>query len=94
MFRSFNNSGFHIKFDNGVTVSVQFGFGNYCENHFKAKTLNSEEFVESSDAEVAIWDDEGNWITGKYFENINDVVVGHVKPDVIPELLIWASKRG
>lgn len=26
-----NQAGFHITFGNGYTLSVQFGFGNYCE---------------------------------------------------------------
>ncbi len=32
-FRICNNKGFYIKFDNGWTVSVQFGWGNYCDNY-------------------------------------------------------------
>jgi len=32
-FRTCENKGFHIKFPNGWTVSVQFGQGNYCENY-------------------------------------------------------------
>ena len=31
-----NNKGFHIKLSNGWTVSVQFGFDNYCEHYPKA----------------------------------------------------------
>lgn len=27
------NKGFHITFKNGWTVSVQFGWGSYCENY-------------------------------------------------------------
>ena len=32
MFASTMNKGFHMTFANGVTVSVQFGKGNYCGN--------------------------------------------------------------
>ena len=32
MFEINDNKGFHITFDNGYTVSVQFGLGNYCSN--------------------------------------------------------------
>lgn len=33
MFRVTGMSGFHIKFDSGYTVSVQFGPGNYGSNY-------------------------------------------------------------
>ena len=29
-----NNKGFHMTFKNGLTASVQWGLGNYCDNHF------------------------------------------------------------
>jgi len=32
-FRITHNKGFHITFPNGLTLSTQFGGGNYCENH-------------------------------------------------------------
>ena len=58
-----HNKGFHLTFENGWTVSVQFGVGNYCENHDNP----IEEFREigkvayaSDDAEVWAWDSEGN----------------------------------
>jgi hypothetical protein len=33
MFKICDNKGFHLTFDNGWTVSVQFGPGNYSDNH-------------------------------------------------------------
>ena len=33
-FRICQGKGFHIRFENGYTVSVQFGPGNYCENRY------------------------------------------------------------
>lgn len=56
--------GFTMTFSNGWTISVQFGYGNYCENgrhpdghyFFKGKDM-----VSSSDAEIAIWNKEGDW---------------------------------
>jgi len=32
--------GFHITFDNGVTVSVQFGYGDYCDNKESTEPAN------------------------------------------------------
>ena len=28
-----HNKGFHITFENGWTASIQFGWGNYCDNY-------------------------------------------------------------
>lgn len=56
------SKGFHITFENGWTVSVQFGIGNYCENYDNSV----EEFSElgnidyaSDNAEVWAWDGKG-----------------------------------
>lgn len=61
---SCQNKGFHIKFANGWTVSVQFGIGDYCENHNNPV----EEFREfgkvsyaSDNAEVWAWNSEGSY---------------------------------
>jgi len=55
--------GFSMVFDNGNTVSVQFGFGNYCENRDKLELLNAPATLDalSKDAEVAAWDSKNNW---------------------------------
>ncbi len=56
MFEISDNKGFHITFDNGYTVSVQFGFGNMCSN----KKLDLKEYPipngvpESKTAETAL----------------------------------------
>jgi hypothetical protein len=63
MFATTRNKGFHITFDNGWTVSVQFGPGNYCEHHYKLNmagmiggTFNvPADGIESVDAEIAAW---------------------------------------
>lgn len=85
--------GFHVTFKNGVTVSVQFGAGNYCEHHVRDISMIGKEKNhspwESIDAEVAMWDKEGAWLTGQYFED--DQVHGWLAPDELPELLAWAA---
>ena len=50
--------GFHLKFPNGVTLSTQFGPGNYGDNYkadFDEKPKNG---YQSTKAEIAIWTDE------------------------------------
>ena len=65
--------GFHITFENGWTVSVQFGRGNYCANRFNSIWDVSG----SKDAEIAAWDANGKW-----FEDENgNTVQGHMKAD-------------
>lgn len=52
MFSAINNNqnkGFSITFKNGLTISVQFGIGNYC--------------TPEKSAEIAIWDNLDNWYT-------------------------------
>lgn len=43
------NNGFHITFENGYTVSVQFGKVNYSNQG-------------ETTAEVAAWDPDGEWV--------------------------------
>lgn len=59
-FVSTERKGFHMTFENGLTVSVQWGYENYCDN----KTYTIEEFntidwnnitdMSSNTAEVAV----------------------------------------
>jgi len=50
-----DNKGFHIEFDNGYTVSVQFGGGNYCDNYdFPIGKERDGRGMKSSNAEVAV----------------------------------------
>jgi hypothetical protein len=64
MLKSTKNKGFSLTFENGITISVQFGSGNYCERknlhaNYSSEMLN--DIIESSDAEIAIWDEDDNW---------------------------------
>jgi len=95
--------GFHIKFENSVVVSVQFGYVHYrtgCDLEFEGKNgFSPLEGV--PDAEVAIFIDDnrvsgeqGVFITRLCLECrnalVDDAVAGWVKPDRIPEILKWA----
>jgi len=89
--------GFHITFKNGVTVSVQFGPGNYCEHYNgdwrELEKEKSRRRWECFDAEVAIWDnrEEDNWITQEYFQDDSGECHGYLIPDELPALLMWAA---
>lgn len=62
--------GFHITFDNGYTVSVQWGWGNYCDLRNDHKARESiirgvlQEVTESRTAETAAWGPDGEFLDG------------------------------
>lgn len=89
--------GFHIQFENGICVSVQFRWANYCENRdnkdyagFPIVKTRDDSLVKSKDAEIAIWDKDNNWITDEFFED-GDQVQGYVTPEKLLEVLNWAK---
>ena len=55
-FASTMRKGFHITFENGMTASVQWGAGNYCDNHFPDNTddFYCKRDMQSNTAEVAV----------------------------------------
>jgi len=78
MFRTTNNKGFQITFANGYIVSVQFGYGNYCDNRY------SKDAAASANAEVAAFKSlGGDWV--KLGEH--DDVIGWQTP--IKSLPLW-----
>lgn len=98
-FRSTWRKGFHMSFDNGITVSVQFGAGNYCSNYYDTD-FTSQNDAKSETAEVAIWHsthtEPQDWISVNYF--LDDAygeghggVCGWLSPKQVAELLYKAS---
>ena len=85
--------GFHITFENGITASVQWGAGNYCDNHFpKDMDFTFSKDAESDTAEVAA-------LRGNQFLNINnflpdgcgspeDMVAGYLTPEQVVDFLM------
>jgi hypothetical protein len=65
MFKAAANQGFSMTFENGNTVSVQWGPGNYCDARHSARVdapMNLESgFWESGSAEVAAWNADKEW---------------------------------
>ena len=65
-FKSTLNHGFQLTFENGWTISVQWGTGNYCERRDLHSGLDDDlkqVSVESGTAEIAIWNQAGTWYT-------------------------------
>jgi len=94
MFKITGCKGFHIGFENGVVVSVQFGGGNYCQNYnIEIGSEPGQQPLKSHDAEVAIWKEygDGKWITGEYFEDDGDVA-GQKNAAEVLGALNWAAQ--
>jgi hypothetical protein len=86
-FHSCENKGFQITFQNGWTISVQFGVGNYCARKDYSAPFGAERrerLVHSPNAEIAIWNKDNHWISFG-----NDTVLGNVTPD---EVALWIAE--
>lgn len=90
-FKITSHRGFHLTFENGWTVSVQFGPGNYCDHHHAISSLmdpaqgpKALDCWESSNAEVAVWHDRAE---GFLKLDEFDTVVGWLDPEVVAALL-------
>lgn len=75
-------SGFQMTFENGNTISVQFGFGNYCENRNESKST-------SKSSEIAIWNEH----TGKWFDFGGDTVKGWCNADEVAKWVNFAANN-
>ena len=87
MFTSTSNKGFSLTFKNGWTISVQFGYGNYCDNYRHPDGWDfskKQEVTQSSDAEIAIWDADGEW-----YNFGSDTVKGYCSANEVAE---WIEK--
>lgn len=89
-FVSTRRRGFHMTFPNGLTVSVQWGAGNYCDNHDDMDFTHSKD-AESDTAEVAVIDERGEFIDPqRFFDyeiNSDGEVAGYLDPSQVVDLL-------
>ena len=101
MMKITENKGFHMTFDNGLTISCQMGSGNYCNNRDFYRGFQAEmkqPITECDNCEVAIWDENDNWITGEIFrememESTEDMVVGWVDTMTVAKLIAYVSNK-
>ena len=77
-----DGKGFHVRFANGVIVSVQWGYGNYSDNYDNRDAMTAA--PPSATAEVAVWDATG-WL-------LPDDVEGYVGPEDVASLMHYASE--
>jgi len=87
-------SGFHITFDNGNTVSVQWGYYNMCSKRNDLPLAADDPSVEedmstpSPNAEIAAWDSKGQW-----YSFGDDDVRGWVTPEDIVSFMGFVSSK-
>lgn len=87
MFKSTLNRGFQLTFKNRLTISVQFGSGNYCSNkNLSGKVDEMRTRINTSlSAEIAIWDENDN---NYKFKN-GELSMGWLSTDEVAE---WIEK--
>jgi hypothetical protein len=76
--------GFHIRFENGHTISAMFGTNLYCSCSDK-----NDSGALCSDVEIAIIDPRGEFVK---FKSTGDDVKGRVTPAEFVEIVSWVSK--
>lgn len=83
-FNVVSEKGFQITFENGLTISVMFGAGNYCQAKNSDYPINRNFKVnhESVNCEIAIWDESGKWFSFK-----NDQVIGWISTDETADII-------
>jgi hypothetical protein len=78
--------GFQMVFENGYTLSIQFGMGNYCSNelpiHKQLKDYVGREYCDNS--ETAIIHSDGNFIEYKGVD-----VQSYQTPDDVAETIAY-----
>lgn len=89
MFTITDNKGVRITFENGWTISIQWGPGNYCDNHdsnFGAQ--RGADMWQSTTAETAIISPNDEFV--KYDD---DEVQGYRTPAQIAALIAFVSAK-
>lgn len=91
MFVSTMCKGFHMTFENELTASVQWGYGNYCDNRFNPQFGD----YSSTTAEVAVFKGGAFIPVSKFLPDgcyADDDVCGYLTADQVAEFL-WNVKN-
>jgi hypothetical protein len=98
-FQVFAHKGFQVTFDNGYKVSVMFGAGNYCEHRFNEQIQPINNHVKvwerhtSEDAEVAVFNQEDDFVSGFPGCSDCDQVRGWVTTNDVLAVMNWAANQ-
>ena len=83
---SFRGTGFHILFDNDYTVSVQWGPGSYCDNHW-VSTFEKRAVWTSETAEIALFSPSRKFVSC----GDDDDVRGWQTKEQVAAFIRWAA---
>ena len=92
-FWSTDRKGFYMVFENGYAASVQWGAGNYCDNHIpKDGDYSYSKDAESNTAEVAVFSSSGRMIDANQYvpeskRDVCDLFCGYLSPEDVVEFL-------
>jgi hypothetical protein len=91
MFKITMGKGFHITFKNGYTISVQWGPGNYCDNHHDNNWRNPNLSGEkgSTTAECTIIGPNGGFVVHPGSDEAG--VSSYQTPEDVLLLMVWTS---
>lgn len=90
MIRITSGKGFHLRFPNGYTASVQFGPGNYSDNYNMSVHADDAEAGNrgSSTVEVAAFGPDNELVP---IPEASDTVQGYVPTSKLLEFLGWVA---
>jgi hypothetical protein len=102
-----DGKGFGMQFANGWCVSVQWGYGNYCDNYDGRGGAPDEEYTArnrrlgaqgSNTAECAVFAADGEMTKLPAFmfddnDDFRDVVSNRSTPEQVLQLLSWAASQ-
>ncbi|PHE64354.1 hypothetical protein COF68_05800 [Bacillus toyonensis] len=98
MLRATDNKGFVLTFENGVTISVQFGYNNYCEVRDVERNFGDSMLTpihESKTAEILIETSDGKIITDEFARKFgldsDGQYLGWINSDDVARAIFWAK---
>jgi hypothetical protein len=86
--KTFGGVGATHTFNNGITISVQAGSGIYSTP--KENLTSSDEY---SSFEVAMWDEDREWVTRDFLFDYHDDVLGWKSRDEINALMLLIQDK-
>ena len=93
MFRAYDNRGFQISFANGLTFSVMFGRGNYCER----RNASENSPKGSKDAEFAVFEtgtvNRGDYVFSDGCGNPGTGYTGWISPEDIAKTMAIVAEH-
>ena len=88
------NKGFHLTFENGYCISVQFGPMNYCENKMtRYYEVPQDQDTSCVNAEIAVWAPGNKGVDGALEQLLmQDQVVGWLSADEVGRAISYVQK--